>query len=232
MVGFANFTHQYDYRLGETPFYRRGAMGKDPLKTFSTQSTQAYRANASRIRDMRFANSNELNADIALRSKREQMISDIYSGKRNPELLIGVHGKLNPQYTRSGGALSTGRPKVRFEKFKSRSDSPVAPEAETVPASHTTPSATSGFSTPPTRSQPKPPTTPKPPSRVIQQILYLAANKEYTKVQSKLSTLQQTNKTAYKRAMQALQRGGYRFASGSGAKAVRQNSAQKRLEMT
>jgi hypothetical protein len=60
----------------------------------------------------------------------------------------------------------------------------------------------------------------------------LAANKEYTKVQSKLSTLQQTNKTAYKRAMQALQRGGYRFASGSGAKAVRQNSAQKRLEMT
>ena len=86
MVGFANFTHQYDYRLGETPFYRRGAMGKDPLKTFFAQSTQARRANASRIRDMRFANSSELNADIALRSKREQMISGIYSGKRNPEM--------------------------------------------------------------------------------------------------------------------------------------------------
>ena len=118
MVGFANFTHQYDYRLGETPFYRRGAMGKDPLKTFSAQSTQAYRANASRIRDMRFANSNELNADIALRSKREQMISDIYSGKRNPELLMGVHGKLNPQYSRSGGALSTGRPYIKVMKQK------------------------------------------------------------------------------------------------------------------
>ena len=118
MVGFANFTHQYDYRLGQTPFYQKGAMGQDPLKTFSARSTQEYRANASRIRDMRFANSNELNADTALRSKREQMISDIYSGKKNPELLVGVHGKLNPQYSRSGGALSTGRPYIKMMKGK------------------------------------------------------------------------------------------------------------------
>ena len=118
MVGFANFTHQYDYRLGETPFYQRGAMGKDPLKTFSAQSTQQYRANASRIRKMRFANSNELNADTALRSRREQMISSMYSGSKNPELLVGVHGKLNPQYSRSGGALSSGRPYIKVMKQK------------------------------------------------------------------------------------------------------------------
>ena len=118
MVGFANFTHQYDYRLGQTPFYQKGAMGQDPLKTFSARSTQEYRANASRIRDMRFANSNELNADTALRSKREQMISSMYSGSKNPELLVGVHGKLNPQYSRSGGALSTGRPYIKMMKGK------------------------------------------------------------------------------------------------------------------
>ena len=118
MVGFANFTHQYDYRLGQTPFYQKGAMGQDPLKTFSARSTQEYRANASRIRDMRFANSNELNADTALRSKREQKISSMYSGSKNPELLVGVHGKLNPQYSRSGGALSTGRPYIKMMKGK------------------------------------------------------------------------------------------------------------------
>ena len=120
MVGFANFTHQYDYRLGQTPFYQKGAMGQDPLKTFSVRSTQEYRANASRIRDMRFANSNELNADTALRSKREQMISSMYSGSKNPELLVGVHGKLNPQYSRSGGALSTGRPYIKVMKGKKK----------------------------------------------------------------------------------------------------------------
>ena len=120
MVGFANFTHQYDYRLGQTPFYQKGAMGQDPLKTFSVRSTQEYRANASRIRDMRFANSNELNADTALRSKREQKISSMYSGSKNPELLVGVHGKLNPQYSRSGGALSTGRPYIKMMKGKKK----------------------------------------------------------------------------------------------------------------
>ena len=120
MVGFANFTHQHDYRLGQTPFYQKGAMGQDPLKTFSVRSTQEYRANASRIRDMRFANSNELNADTALRSKREQKISSMYSGSKNPELLVGVHGKLNPQYSRSGGALSTGRPYIKMMKGKKK----------------------------------------------------------------------------------------------------------------
>jgi hypothetical protein len=69
---------------------------------------------------MRFANLNELNDDTALRSKREYMISDINSGKRNPELFVGVHGNLNPQYSRSGGAMSTCRPYIKVMKQKQK----------------------------------------------------------------------------------------------------------------
>jgi hypothetical protein len=90
--------------------------------------------------------------------------------------------------------MSDGNVKVITAPYQTKSNSPVPPETEPVPASHTSPSAATGFSTPPTRSQPRPPTTPKPAkSRVIQQILYLASMKENTKVQSKLSMLQQIN---------------------------------------
>ena len=71
MAGFARYTQNYNTHLKDTPFYRKGARGADPLKSFVAKSHVNYMQNASRIRDMRFAKSNELDKDYALRSKQK-----------------------------------------------------------------------------------------------------------------------------------------------------------------
>ena len=38
MAGFAIYTQNYNTRLKDTPFYRKGARGADPLKSFVAKS--------------------------------------------------------------------------------------------------------------------------------------------------------------------------------------------------
>lgn len=112
MAGFARYTQNYNTRLKDTPFYRKGARGADPLKSFVAKSHVNYTQNASRIRDMRFARSNELDKDYALRSKREDMISTTYANEKDPVKLAGLHGRMRMKLSRTGGALSDGMPQV------------------------------------------------------------------------------------------------------------------------
>ena len=116
MSGFAKYTHRDSLRLKERPYYRR--RGVDALHTFVNNSMANYESNANRIRDARFAKSNELNRDFAIRNKREQMLSEAYMTERDPVKLAGLHGRLRMKLSRSDGALSTEMPYVYKTKFK------------------------------------------------------------------------------------------------------------------
>jgi hypothetical protein len=170
MASFAKYTHNYNTRLKDTPFYRKGARGPDPLKSFVAKSYVDYTQNAGRIRDMRFAKSNELNKDYALRSKREDMISATYANERDPVKLAGLHGRMRMKLSRTGGALSDGMPQVVKLKaghyarkygytaragtakkavasvgmFTSASNASVAPKPTKTDGGHSAPEAGSG----------------------------------------------------------------------------------------
>jgi hypothetical protein len=68
--------------------------------------------NAERIRDMRFARSNEYNPDVAIRAEREDLLSKtFYENKGNTDL-AGLRGRLGLQLSRTGGSLSKKENKV------------------------------------------------------------------------------------------------------------------------
>ena len=95
------------------PFYRKGARGPDQLSTFAARKGREYAANAGRIRDMRFAQSNEYNIDRALRSQRERYLSDQAGEVSDPRMLEGLRGRTGMRLSRTGGALSIfGVPKL------------------------------------------------------------------------------------------------------------------------
>ena len=132
MSGFAKYTSKDNFRLNERPTYRRG-QGADPIKSFVARSYATYSQNADRIRDARFAKSNELNRDYAVRNKREQMLSEAYMTERDPVKLQGLHGRIKAKMSRSDGALTYALPYVYKTKFddprankqtKTRSKSP------------------------------------------------------------------------------------------------------------
>ena len=106
MVGFAEYTRTYETRLGRMPFYRKGARGPDQLSTFAARKGAEYAANASRIRDMRFAQANEFNIDRALRSQRERIISNSMDTVADKRQLEGLRGRTSMKLSRTGGALS------------------------------------------------------------------------------------------------------------------------------
>ena len=106
MVGFAQYTNSYETRLGRQPFYRKGARGPDQLATFAMKKGAEYAANAGRIRDMRFAQSNEYNIDRAIRSKRERDISNVMDTVADKRELEGLRGRTSMKLSRTGGALS------------------------------------------------------------------------------------------------------------------------------
>ena len=112
MAGFARYTQNYNTCLKETPFYRKGARGANPLKSFVAKSHVNNKQKASRIRDMRFARSNEPDKDYAFRSKREDMISTTYANEKDPVKLAGSHGRMRMKLSQAGGALSDGMPQV------------------------------------------------------------------------------------------------------------------------
>jgi hypothetical protein len=116
MSGFAKYTHKDNFRLKERPSYRKG-QGADPIKSFVARSYATYSQNADRIRDARFAKSNELNRDYAIRNKREQMLSKAYMTETDPVKLAGLHGRLRAKMSRSDGALSSAMPYVYKTKF-------------------------------------------------------------------------------------------------------------------
>ena len=116
MSGFAKYTSKDSYRLKERPSYRRG-QGADPIKSFVARSYATYSQNADRIRDARFAKSNELNRDYAVRNKREQMLSEAYMTERDPVKLQGLHGRIKAKMSRSDGALSYALPYAYKTKF-------------------------------------------------------------------------------------------------------------------
>ena len=116
MSGFAKYTSKDSYRLKERPSYRRG-QGADPIKSFVARSYATYSQNADRIRDARFAKSNELNRDYAVRNKREQMLSEAYMTETDPVKLAGLHGRLRAKMSHSDGALSSAMPYVYKTKF-------------------------------------------------------------------------------------------------------------------
>lgn len=111
MSGFGQHAHNYDIKLFQKPFYRK-AGGQDPIKTFVQTSGMQYVRNADAVRDMRFRQANEFNADMAIRNEREDMISKaFYNNKANTDL-GGLRGRLGLQLSRTGGALAKGQNKV------------------------------------------------------------------------------------------------------------------------
>ena len=68
MSGFGKYTHNYSTRLKDTPWYRKGAKGPDPLALFTAEANRNYARNTDRLRDMRFARSNEFDRDSNIKS--------------------------------------------------------------------------------------------------------------------------------------------------------------------
>ena len=118
MTGFGNYSHAYDTRLHQQPWYRKGAAGPDPLALFTQKTNLEYRKQAENIRDMRFARSNELDIDTAVRRLREKQISaDVYS---NPATAQGIYSRKIMRLSRSGGPLA-GKPGV-YEAAETRNE--------------------------------------------------------------------------------------------------------------
>ena len=138
MSGFAKYTSKDNFRLKERPSYRRG-QGADPIKSFVARSYATYSQNADRIRDARFAKSNELNRDYAVRNKREQMLSQLYMTERDPVKLQGLHSRLKMKLSRSDGALSNAMPYAYKTKFKAQSNQPKAPNVKKDEGQHSAP---------------------------------------------------------------------------------------------
>ena len=138
MSGFAKYTSKDNFRLKERPSYRRG-QGADPIKSFVARSYATYSQNADRIRDARFAKSNELNRDYAVRNKREQMLSQLYMTETDPVKLQGLHSRLKMKLSRSDGALSNAMPYAYKTKFKAQSNQPKAPNVKKDEGKHSSP---------------------------------------------------------------------------------------------
>jgi hypothetical protein len=113
-------------------FYdNRNSRAPDQLKTFSQQTTANYERNADRIRDMRFSKSNNFNVDIALKNKRENLISKASeNAAKDPSQADGIEGRYGLTLSRTGGALSAfNRPGVTQGKIQRRAPPPPPPRA-------------------------------------------------------------------------------------------------------
>ena len=131
MSGFGAYAHNYDIKLFQRPFYRKEG-GQDPIKTFVQTSGMQYLKNAERIRDMRFARSNEYNPDVAIRAEREDLLSKtFYENKGNTDL-AGLRGRLGLQLSRTGGSLSKKENKVTGSVEPTAGSSSVSPQTTKI----------------------------------------------------------------------------------------------------
>ena len=212
MSGFAKYTSKDNFRLKESPFYRKGARGPDPIKSFVARSYATYSQKADRIRDARFAKSNELSRDYAVRNKREQMLSQAYMTETDPVKLQGLHSRLKLKLSRTGGAMSDGTVKVITAPFRPRSNAPVAPVATRQPASHGSPSASQDverptFSTPGTIVE-------KASERYAQRIANYFATGETTQANNMLERLNSSRPDIYDIVARKLRRLGFKKEVG------------------
>jgi hypothetical protein len=212
MSGFAKYTSKDNFRLKESPFYRKGARGPDPIKSFVARSYATYSQKADRIRDARFAKSNELSRDYAVRNKREQMLSEAYMNETDPVKLEGLHSRLKLKLSRTGGAMSDGTVKVITKRFRPRSNAPVAPVATRQPASHGSPSAFSGVETPTDTSSTQDDEE-LSATRYASRIANLMANKELTQAQSMLADIKSSNRKLFNSIKKKLKAKGFKVAT-------------------
>ena len=208
MSGFAKYTSKDNFRLKENPFYRKGARGPDPIKSFVARSYATYSQKADRIRDARFAKSNELSRDYAVRNKSEQMLSQAYMTERDPVKLKGLHGRLKLKLSRTGGAMSDGNVKVITAPFRPRSNAPVAPVASRQPTSHGSPSASSAVGAPST-----PPDVIERASDQYTKIVEdYVKNGQYTNARKLMERIAKRAPKAYNLVVQKLKRKGLSVA--------------------
>ena len=117
MSGFGKYTHNYSTRLKDTPWYRKGAKGPDPLTLFTAEANRNYARNTDQLRDMRFARSNEMSRDSAVRSRRDSKMSQMsYANARDPRELAGLHARVVARGTRAMGAESDGKTYLSVRK--------------------------------------------------------------------------------------------------------------------
>ena len=221
MSGFAKYTSKDNFRLKENPFYRKGARGPDPIKSFVARSYATYSQKADRIRDARFAKSNELSRDYAVRNKRERMLSEAYMTERDPVKLKGLHGRLKLKLSRTDGAMSDGNVRVITARFRPRSNAPAAPTPSRQPTSHDSPSASSAVGAPSA-------STPRTPPNLIEQaseryanrIASYLANNETTQANNMLERLQATRVDVHNLVVQKLRSKGFKIGKPKAKKSL------------
>lgn len=219
MSGFAKYTSKDNFRLKESPFYRKGARGPDPIKSFVARSYATYSQKADRIRDARFAKSNELSRDYAVRNKREQMLSQAYMTETDPVKLQGLHSRLKLKLSRTGGAMSDGTVKVITKRFRPRSNAPVAPVATRQPASHGSPSASPAVATPTATSSTQ--DIEELSTRYTRRIANFMANKELTQAQSMLADIKSSNRKLFNSIKKKLQKEGFQVTTPKSKKKLK-----------
>ncbi len=135
MPGFGAYTHTYETRLNERPFWRKPGYcpQESPLGRFSAKADEDYRRNAVGIREARFSKSNVVSGDLAIRRKREAIVGEAttmqnaqdrsdymyrMTGQRmanvDPHSLLSNTGL---QLSGTGEALATGQRAVTVTNF-------------------------------------------------------------------------------------------------------------------
>ena len=117
------------------------------MQQFEFDANERYRQNAGRIRDSRFANSKELNMDVAIKDRRDKMLSSTFFNSRDPKELSGLHGRMQLKLTRTGGALADYKPSLNLVQFDQtlqnnqsqnnvKSNTPILNKLQTFLAKH------------------------------------------------------------------------------------------------
>jgi len=137
MPGFGEFTHTYETRLLEKPFWRKGTYcpKQSPLGKFAAQHDAQRKKNAASIRDARLSISSAFDKNLALRRQRERVLGtadgivdadekrDYVSAALRQNMdkvdLTSLRSRLGLQLSQSGGALSTGELKLTYDPRKS-----------------------------------------------------------------------------------------------------------------
>ncbi len=135
MPGFGAYTHTYETRLNERPFWRKPGYcpQESPLGRFAAKADEDYRRNAVGIREARFSKSNVVSGDLAIRRKREAIVGEAttmqnaqdrsdymyrMTGQRmanvDPHSLLSNTGL---QLSGTGEALATGQRAVTVTNF-------------------------------------------------------------------------------------------------------------------
>ena len=130
MSGFTRFTTNNQSRLKQTPSYRKGARGPGALDRYARRKdAEYYGGRAVEIRNARFARSNQLNIDSAVRSERERVLSNAYWNARNPHDVQGVHGAVGMKLSGTSRVRFTGPPGLyrRVLPFRAQPDTRARP---------------------------------------------------------------------------------------------------------